>query len=73
MDFCMNTQPDFSSMTSRELLTYVLDHREDQEALYAYLDKRHSENPNPREYEPDEDVSVAIAEHLRAQQLKDNG
>jgi hypothetical protein len=70
MDFCMNTKPDFTAMTSRDLLTYVLDHREDKEAFYVYIDKRHAENPNPREYAPDEDVSVAIAEHLRAQELK---
>jgi hypothetical protein len=66
----MNTKPDFSSMTSRELLTYVLDHREDQDALYAYIDKRHAENPNPRQYAPDEDVNLAITEHIREQQIR---
>ncbi|MGV0024601.1 DUF6887 family protein [Phormidesmis priestleyi] len=60
----MSMKPDFAAMTTLELRAYVLAHREDQDALQAYLDKRHSENPGSRVYQPEEDVSEAIAEYL---------
>lgn len=31
---------DYSSMTDRELKRYMLDHRQDDEAFYAYMDRR---------------------------------
>jgi hypothetical protein len=60
----MSTKPDFTQMTSSDLRVYVLDHREDQEALQAFVDKRRVENPNPRSYQPGDDFKAAIAEHL---------
>ncbi|MDJ0713955.1 MAG: hypothetical protein QNJ54_07020 [Prochloraceae cyanobacterium] len=35
----MNQKPNFQTMIARELKSYVLSHREDDEAFYAYLDK----------------------------------
>jgi hypothetical protein len=37
------SKPDFKSMSQKDLHTYVLTHREDQEAFYAYVDKLHAE------------------------------
>jgi len=34
---------DFSKMKERELYTYVLAHRDDPEAFYAYVDRLHAE------------------------------
>ena len=35
----MNQKPNFKAMTSQELKVYVLSHRNDDEAFYAYVDK----------------------------------
>jgi hypothetical protein len=48
----------------------VLDHREDQEALQTFVDKRRAENPNPRVYQPGDDFKAAIAEHLESLRKK---
>ena len=61
----MSVKPDFATMNAIELRAYVLEHREDEEALHAYLDKLHVENPNSRVYRPEDDVAEAIAEYLR--------
>ena len=37
------SQPDFQTMSQKELHQYVLSHREDQTAFYAYVDKLHAE------------------------------
>jgi hypothetical protein len=60
----MSSKLDFSKMNKFELRAYVLEHREDEAALHAYLDKLHAENPNARLYQRDEDVAEAIAEHM---------
>jgi hypothetical protein len=60
-------KPDFAMMTTPELRAYVLNHRDDQEALQAYLDRRHSENPNPRIYSAEDDVAEAISDYLKGQ------
>ena len=36
-------QPDFQAMSQKELQRYVLSHREDQTAFYAYVDKLNAE------------------------------
>jgi hypothetical protein len=36
-------QPNFQSMSQKELQRYVLLHREDQAAFYAYIDKLNTE------------------------------
>jgi hypothetical protein len=59
----MSLKPDFATMTSQQLQAYILEHRNDQEALQVYLDRRHSENPNAQVYRAEDDVSKAIAEY----------
>ena len=61
----MSVKPDFAKMTTADLRAYVLAHRDDQEALHVYLDKLHAENPNPRVYQPEEDVAAAVEEYLQ--------
>ena len=35
----INKKPDFKTMNSQELKSYILSHRDDDEAFYAYVDK----------------------------------
>ena len=35
----MNQKPNFKAMNAQELKVYVLSHRDDDEAFYAYVDK----------------------------------
>ncbi len=37
------SKPNFQAMSRKELHAYVLTHRHDQEAFYAYVDKLHTE------------------------------
>ena len=37
------SNPNFQAMSQKELHNYVLAHREDQEAFYAYVDRLHAE------------------------------
>jgi hypothetical protein len=37
------SKPNFQSMSQKELQAYMLAHRDDQEAFYAYVDKLHAE------------------------------
>jgi hypothetical protein len=62
----MNVKPDFAAITSLELRAYVLAHRDDEEALPIYLDKRRTENLNPLVYQPGDDVAALIAEYLQS-------
>ena len=61
----MNVKPDFARMSTTELRNYVLEHRGDEEALHAYLDKRHAENSGSRVYKSEESVDEAIADYLK--------
>ncbi|MGB8700271.1 MAG: hypothetical protein WCD18_12715 [Thermosynechococcaceae cyanobacterium] len=36
-------KPDFEAMNQKELQKYVLEHREDQDAFYVYIDRLHTE------------------------------
>jgi hypothetical protein len=65
MEVCMNAKPDFTTMSKFELRAYVLEHRDEEEALHAYLDRLHTENPSSRIYQPDENVAEAITEHMK--------
>ena len=65
MEICMSVKPDFVTMTTIELRAYVLQHRDDEEALHVYLDKLHAENPSSRVYKPEDSVADAIAEYLK--------
>ncbi len=62
----MSVKPDFATMTSQQLRAYVLEHRSDEAALHAYLDRRRSENPPSRFYGAEDDVAEAIAEYLES-------
>lgn len=37
------SKPNFQAMNQKDLHNYVLAHRDDQEAFYAYVDKLHAE------------------------------
>lgn len=37
------SQPKFQAMSQKELQNYMLTHRDDQEAFYAYIDRLHQE------------------------------
>jgi hypothetical protein len=37
------SKPNFQTMSQKELHSYVLTHRDDQDAFYAYVDKLHQE------------------------------
>ncbi len=37
------SKPNFQTMSQKELHSYVLAYREDQDAFYAYVDKLHEE------------------------------
>ncbi|MBW4647598.1 MAG: hypothetical protein KME06_02710 [Kastovskya adunca ATA6-11-RM4] len=37
------SKPNFQAMSQKDLHAYVLAHRDDQEAFYAYVDKLHAE------------------------------
>lgn len=67
----MNVKPDFAMMTTPQLRAYVLDHRADEKALQAYLDRRRSENPNSRVYKADDDIAEAIAEYLESKKQQE--
>jgi hypothetical protein len=39
----MTNQPNFQVMSQQELKTYMLAHRDNQEAFHAFVDKLHAE------------------------------
>ena len=61
----MSTKQNLTTMSKNELRAYVLQHRNDEEALQAYLDKVNAENPNSRIHTPEENVSDALAQYLK--------
>lgn len=44
---------DYNSMSDSELRRYFLEHREDQAAFHAYMDRRHA-RPNRQTISPDD-------------------
>lgn len=44
-------RPNFQAMSKKELQAYVLSHRDNNDAFYAYVDKLHAE-ANWTEHEP---------------------
>ncbi len=61
----MSVKPNFATMNVLQLRAYVLEHRDDQEALQAYLDKLHAKNQGSRVYNAEDDVAEAISEYLQ--------
>ena len=71
MEIHTRMKPNFATMTTAEVRAYLLAHRDDQEALQAYIDKTDAENPNPRYYGPDDSISEAIDEYLKKRERKE--
>ncbi|MBM0741306.1 hypothetical protein JOY44_06680 [Phormidium sp. CLA17] len=67
----MSVKPDFAMMTTLQLRAYVLEHRDEDEPLQAYLDRRRSENPNSRVYKAEDDVTEAIADYLKSKRQQE--
>ncbi|MGK7872500.1 MAG: hypothetical protein AB4426_04080 [Xenococcaceae cyanobacterium] len=58
---------DYTVMTDQELKRYLLDHREDREAFYAYMDRRYT-RPNREVISPDDpDWETKVIAIIRAQ------
>ncbi len=60
----MSEKPNLTIMSKSELRAYVLQHRDDEEALQVYLDKVHTENPNSQIYSPETNVGDVLAQYL---------
>lgn len=57
----------YAEMTDQELKHYLLDHRDDQEAFYAYMDRRYV-RPDRETISPnDPDWEVKVLARIRAQ------
>ncbi len=63
------SKPNFQAMNQKELQNYVLEHREDQAAFYAYVDKLHAEgnwiDMPPVQSDQDLDNYPEFIEHIR--------
>jgi hypothetical protein len=68
MEIRMSMKPDFANMTTIDLRAYVLQHREDAEALHMLIDKLHADSSSARVYSPEDNISEALAEHLQSTQ-----
>jgi hypothetical protein len=68
------TKPNFDAMSEGELRTYVYEHRDDQEAFYAFVDRLKAKPPSavyPASMTPEE-IHQAILMHVQQKQkLKD--
>jgi hypothetical protein len=70
-------QPNFQAMDQKELQRYVLEHREDQAAFHAYVDRLHVEGHwiemPPAQSEQDLDNYPDFIEHIsRSSRPQDN-
>jgi hypothetical protein len=68
MEICMSTKPDFATMTTIDLRAYLLQHRDDEEALHALIDKLHENNSSSRVYSPEDNIAEALAERFQSTQ-----
>jgi hypothetical protein len=64
------TKPNFESMTRKELLAYMLEHRDDDEAFYAYMDKAYAEpakeiHPAPKSIDDLKNFAELLEKHRR--------
>jgi hypothetical protein len=62
----MSLEPDFTVMKTQKLRAYLLEYRDNEEALQTYLDRRRSESPSSRVYRDGDDVGKAISEYLKS-------
>jgi hypothetical protein len=77
MEIHIVTQPNFQLMDQKELRKYVLEHREDQDAFHAYVDKLYLEGQwiemPPMQSEQDLEDYPEFLDHLRrSSQPSDN-
>jgi hypothetical protein len=64
----MSTKQNLNAMSKSELRAYVLQHRDDLEALQTYLDKVQTENTSSsRVHSIDENVGEALDRYLENQ------
>ncbi|MUG95327.1 hypothetical protein F7734_24360 [Scytonema sp. UIC 10036] len=42
------TKLNYNAMSDNDLLNYVKQHPEDNEAFYTYIDRKRAANPNPK-------------------------
>jgi hypothetical protein len=64
------SQLNYATMTDEQLKRYLLDHRDDQDAFHAYLDRRHTQ-PRPiiaKLDDPDLDIKLQTAVKMQMQQ-----
>lgn len=60
----------YEMMTDQELKLYLLDHRDDREAFYAYMDRRYA-RPNREGISPDDpEWEAKVISKLKAQMNK---
>ena len=64
----MSIQPN-TTMTAIALRAYVLAHRDEEEALHAYINKLHAENRDSQVYKPDDNVADVIASAFKKQKI----
>lgn len=61
------TRVNYTAMADQELKRYVLAHRDDLEAFYAYMDRRHSRPPRSTIKADDPAWEEKIVSAIRAQ------
>lgn len=67
------TRPDFSRMNLQELQAYMLSHRDDTQAFYAYMDRSDTERPVLVVLEPGEPLTEQVLEEvLRRKHIHDD-
>ena len=67
----MTQKLDFQQMSRKELRTYVLAHREDEEALRIYMERLHKESGVIRQTGGLNEEDIKQLEQLLEKQLKD--
>lgn len=68
------TKPNFDTMTEAELRSYVYEHRDDQEAFYAFVDRLQAKPRGvvyPASMTPEEIHQVILERVQRVQNLPD--
>ena len=68
------TKPDFQTMSLPDLRAYILEHRQDDEAFYTFVDRRKAANPDRVSHQPPttpeamEEMRRAIESQVRTEQ-----
>jgi hypothetical protein len=68
------SQVNYAAMTDEQLKQYLLDHRDDQDAFHAYLDRRHSRARSiiARLDDPDFEAKLQAAVREQVQRFPNN-